>query len=124
MNDKTASSSQAITGKGGNKDTISNSRIFICAFLTYKIAFLLKLILPFVAAKVNIKEAELLHQAGALKEPVIQKSEGGWVVTLEGNHKLNPKLETARGQVRVFKRLDAAVGVLFGVGFKCVKVTQ
>jgi len=43
---------------------------------------------------------------------------------LAGKHKLNPLLETARGQVRVFKRLDAAVGVLFGVGFKEVKVVQ
>lgn len=72
----------------------------------------------------NLKEAELLFQAGALKEPVIRKAEGGWVVTLEGNHKLTPTLETARGQVRVFKRLDAAVGVLFGVGFGEVKIER
>ena len=67
----------------------------------------------------NIKEAEILCQAGALKTPVIQKhaSGDGWTVTLEGTHKLNSTLETARGQIRVFKRLDAAVGVLFEVGF-------
>lgn len=45
-------------------------------------------------------------------------------MTLNGKHKLNPLLETARGQVRVFKRLDAAVGVLFEVGFSEVKVVQ
>jgi hypothetical protein len=33
-------------------------------------------------------------------------------------------LETARGQVRVFKRLDAAVGVLFDVGFDNVQVAR
>lgn len=50
--------------------------------------------------------------------PVIKQHESGegWTVTLTGKHKLNPMLETARGQVRVFKRLDAAVGVLFEVG--------
>jgi len=31
-------------------------------------------------------------------------------------------LETARGQVRVFKRLDAAVGVLFEIGFSEIKI--
>ncbi|MDP2201870.1 MAG: hypothetical protein Q8K07_07620 [Methylicorpusculum sp.] len=67
----------------------------------------------------NIKEAELLFQANALAVPVIKKHDRdeGWTVTLSGMHKLNPLLETARGQVRVFKRLDAAVGVLFEVGF-------
>jgi hypothetical protein len=45
-------------------------------------------------------------------------------VTLTGKHKLNPMLETARGQVRVFKRLDAAVGVLFEVGFSEVKIAR
>ncbi|MGZ8212878.1 MAG: hypothetical protein ACXWTP_00050 [Methylosarcina sp.] len=74
----------------------------------------------------NIKEAEILMQAGVLKTPVIKKHdlEEGWVVTLDGKHKLNPTLETARGQVRVFKRLDAAVGVLFEIGFKKVNVIQ
>ena len=74
----------------------------------------------------NIKEAELLHQAGALKTPVIKKYtlDGGWVVTLEGNHKLNPTLETARGDVRVFKRLDAAVGVLFDIGFGDIRIVR
>jgi len=58
-----------------------------------------------------------LFQAGALDEPVIKQHDqsGGWTVTLSGTHKLNPVLKTARGQVRVFKRLDAAVGVLFEV---------
>jgi hypothetical protein len=35
----------------------------------------------------------------------------GWVVTLAGKRKLNPMLETARGEMRVFKRLDR-VGVV------------
>ena len=65
----------------------------------------------------NIKEAEILQQAGALVTPVIKKHDqgNGWTVTLNGKHKLNPMLETARGQVRVFKRLDVAVGVLFEI---------
>ena len=73
----------------------------------------------------NSKEAELLFQAGVLAAPVIQKhaSGDGWTVTLEGKHKLNPMLETARGQVRVFKRLDAAAGVLFEVGFGEIRIT-
>jgi hypothetical protein len=73
-----------------------------------------------------IKEAELLFQAGALKAPVIKKHdlEDGWVVTLDGKHKMNPALETARGHVRVFKRLDAAVGVLFELGFTEITVAQ
>jgi hypothetical protein len=73
-----------------------------------------------------IKEAELLFQAGALATPIIKKNEpnDGWVVTLAGKHKLNPLLETARGQVRVFKTLDAAVGVLFELGFAEIKVVE
>jgi len=75
---------------------------------------------------VNIKEAEILLQAGVLVTPVIKKydRDDGWIVTLAGKHKLNPKLETARGQVRVFKRLDAAVGVLFELGFGEIKIIQ
>lgn len=74
----------------------------------------------------NIKEAEILCQAGALEAPVIRKhaTGDGWTVTLDGTHKLNPMLETARGQVRVFKRLDAAVGVLFEVGFGEITITR
>ncbi|MGD7037225.1 hypothetical protein [Methylotuvimicrobium buryatense] len=74
----------------------------------------------------NSKEAEILFQAGALEAPVIQKhaSGDGWTVTLSGKHKLNPMLETARGKIRVFKRLDAAVGVLFGVGFGEITIVQ
>ena len=73
-----------------------------------------------------IKEGELLFQANALDGPVIkqQDQDGGWTVTLSGTHQLNPLLETARGQVRVFKRLDAAVGVLFEIGFDEVKVIR
>jgi len=75
---------------------------------------------------VNIKEAEILFQAGALDAPVIKQHESGegWTVILTGKHKLNPMLETARGQIRVFKRLDAAVGVLFEVGFCEVNVQK
>jgi hypothetical protein len=75
---------------------------------------------------VNIKEAEILMQAGVLSTPVIKKHnlEDGWMVTLDGKHKMNPALETARGQVRVFKRLDAAVGVLFELGFTEITVAQ
>ncbi|MGY6217381.1 hypothetical protein ACW73L_19680 [Methylolobus aquaticus] len=65
----------------------------------------------------NLKEARLLFQAGALSEPVIRKAEGGWSVLLEGKHPLNPALETARGQVRVFKTLDAAAETVFEIGF-------
>jgi len=71
-----------------------------------------------------IKEAELLFQAEALKTPIIKKHDNGWTVTLSGTHKLNTMLETARGQVRVFKRLDAAVGVLFEIGFEEIKVVK
>ena len=82
--------------------------------------------LTFVAEKVNIKEAEILQQAGVLVTPVIKKHEldDGWVVTLAGKHKLNPLLETARGHVRAFKTLDAAVGVLFEFGFVEIRVVQ
>jgi len=74
----------------------------------------------------NIKETELLFQAGVLDVPVIKQHDqgDGWTVTLNGTHKLNPLFETARGQIRVFKRLDAAVGVLFEVGFKEIKVVR
>lgn len=74
----------------------------------------------------NIKEAELLFQANALAVPVIKKHDRdeGWTVTLSGKHKLNPMLETARGQVRVFKRLDAAVGVLFDIGLGEIHVKR
>ncbi|WP_340124385.1 hypothetical protein [Methylobacter svalbardensis] len=74
----------------------------------------------------NLKEAELLFQAGALAVPVIKKYalDDGWVATLTGKHQLNPTLETARGQVRVFKRLDAAVGVLFEIGFGEIRIVR
>lgn len=70
-----------------------------------------------------VKEAELLFQAGA-QVPVIKQSDDGWLVTLEGTHQLNPILETARGGVRVFKKLDAAVGVLFEIGISEIKIVQ
>jgi hypothetical protein len=75
---------------------------------------------------VKLKEAEILFNAGVLNEPVIKhdKLKGGWIVTLSGKHKLSATLETARGQVRVFKRLDAAVGVLFELGVIEIKITQ
>lgn len=94
--------------------------------MLYKIAFLFKRSLAFVAAKVNIKEAEILLQAGVLVTPVIKKHENteGWTVTLAGKHKLTSELETARGQVRVFKRLDAAVGVLFEMGFVEIRIVR
>lgn len=74
----------------------------------------------------NLKEAELLFQAGALETPVVKKHEQGegWTVTLASKHKLNPLLETARGQIRVFKRLDAAVGLLFELGFSEVSIVS
>lgn len=74
----------------------------------------------------NIKQAELLFQAGGLGVPVIKPhaSGEGWTVTLDGKHTLNPLLETARGEVRVFKRLDAAVGVLFELGFEAIHVVR
>jgi hypothetical protein len=82
--------------------------------------------LAFVAAKVNIKEAKILYQAGVLVTPVIKKgnSGAGWVVRIDGTHKLSPMLETARGHIRVFKRLDAAVGVLFEIGFSEISVIR
>ncbi len=73
-----------------------------------------------------IKEVELLFQAGALQAPVIKQSDAddGWLVTLKGTHQLNPTLETARGGVRVFKRLDAAVRVLFELGIEKITVVK
>jgi hypothetical protein len=75
---------------------------------------------------VNLKEAELLCRAGAIETPVIKPHDSGegWTVTLVGKHKLNPMLETARGQVRVFKRLDATVGVLFEIGFSEARIVR
>ncbi|MGZ8182300.1 MAG: hypothetical protein ACXWT1_10105 [Methylobacter sp.] len=74
----------------------------------------------------NLKEAQLLFQAGALEAPVVKQQEHGegWIVMLTGTHKLNPILEAARGHVRVFKRLDAAVGLLFELGFNGVNVVR
>jgi len=73
-----------------------------------------------------IKEVELLFQAEALDAPIIKQhtKNNGWTVTITGTHKLNPLLETARGKVRVFKRLDAAVVVLFEIGFDELKVIR
>ena len=74
----------------------------------------------------NIKETVLLLQACVLDVPVIKQNDqgDGWTVTLSGTHKLNPLFETARGQIRVFKRVDAAVGVLFDVGFEEMKIIK
>ncbi len=73
-----------------------------------------------------IKEALLLFQAGALQVPIIKPSttEEGWIIILNGTHQLNPMLETARGGTRVFKRLDAAVGVLFEIGVDEIKLCK
>ena len=73
-----------------------------------------------------IKEVELLFQAEALDAPIIKQhtKNNGWTVTLNGTHKLNPLLETARGEVRIFKRLDAAVGVLFDIGFSEISILK
>lgn len=73
-----------------------------------------------------IKEAELLFQAGVLQVPVIKQSDSGngWVVTLPGTHKLTPELEIARGGTRIFKTLDASVGVLFDIGFIEIRIIQ
>ena len=73
-----------------------------------------------------IKQAELLFQAGVLQVPVIKKDDAGdgWIVSLEGTHKLTPELETARGGTRTFKTLDAAVGILFEIGFSEIKIIQ
>jgi len=73
---------------------------------------------------VKLKEAEILFNADALQEPVITKQEGGWVVTLAGSHKLTPTLETSLGQVRLFKKINAAVEVLFDIGFEEIKVLK
>jgi len=73
---------------------------------------------------VKLKEAEILFNVNALQEPVITKQEGGWVVTLAGSHKLSPNLETSLGEIRLFKKIDAAVGVLFEVGFKEIKIVR
>jgi len=73
---------------------------------------------------VKLKEAEILFNVNALQEPIITKQEGGWVVTLAGSHKLSPTLETSQGHVRLFKKLDAAVGVLFEVGFGEIKIVK
>jgi hypothetical protein len=75
---------------------------------------------------VNTKELEILLEAGVLNTPDVKyyALDGGWIVTLEGKHKLNPVLETARGQTRVFKKLDVAVAVLFDVGVSEVKVVR
>lgn len=72
----------------------------------------------------NLKEAKLLFQTGALQEPLIQRQQDGWTVRLAGNHPLNPALDTARGQVRVFKTADAAIETLFGLGFQRVGVVR
>jgi len=58
--------------------------------------------------------------------PVIKKydADDGWIVSLEGTHKLNTVLEIARGGPRVFKKLDIAVGVLFDIGFSETKIVQ
>ena len=74
----------------------------------------------------NLKEAEILFSANALQDPTIKhdKQKRGWIVNLAGTHKLTPTLETARGNVRVFKRLDVAVGVLFEIGFSEIRVIQ
>jgi len=70
------------------------------------------------------REARLLHTTGAIKSPVIRQTEGGWAVELPGKHGLNPLLELARGGQRVFKTLDAAVEVLFEIGFTATKVER
>ena len=73
----------------------------------------------------NIKEAKLLFQAGVLEDPVIRRvGEQGWTVVLEGRHQLKPELETTRGGVRVFKTADAAVGVVFELGFEKIEVVR
>jgi hypothetical protein len=70
------------------------------------------------------REARLLQSTGVIKTPVIRQALGRWVVELPGKHGLNPLLELARGGPRVFKTLDAAIEVLFEIGFSTVKVQR
>ena len=58
--------------------------------------------------------------------PVIKKDDAddGWIVSLEGTHKLTPELETAGGGTRIFKTQDAAVGMLFEIEFSEIKIIQ
>ncbi|OQK15396.1 hypothetical protein AU255_18175 [Methyloprofundus sedimenti] len=66
-----------------------------------------------------IKEAELRFHARALATPIIRKhdQENSWTIALTDSHKLNQILETARGQVRLFKRQNAAMGIVFEIKF-------
>ena len=70
------------------------------------------------------REARLLQSTGVIKTPVIRQALGRWVVELPGKHGLNPILELARGGPRVFRSLDAAVEVLFEIGFTAVRVER
>ncbi len=70
------------------------------------------------------REARLLQATGAIKSPLIRQTDGGWSVELPGKHGLNPLLELARGGPRVFKTLDAAIEVLFEIGFSTVTVQR
>ncbi len=74
----------------------------------------------------QLKEAELLFHANALEIPIIQKTASGndWIVTLNGAHQLKSELEIQRAGIRIFKRLDVAVGVLFEVGFEEIKIVK
>ncbi len=74
----------------------------------------------------NIKEAKILQQAGVLETPSTKQHNNGdgWEIRLNGTHKLNPLLETARGQVRVFKRLDSVANIMFEIGFEEIKINR
>ena len=65
----------------------------------------------------ELKDIQLLMEAGTLKEAVVSPSFGKWSVGFTGKNKEFYTISTQKGALREFKTLDAAYKVIKDIGF-------
>ena len=74
----------------------------------------------------TLAEAKLLYDSGAISDPIIYKPRGknGWCLQFSSNQpvKFKLKIETERGSLRIFKNINAAIGIAEKIGVSEVKL--
>lgn len=69
---------------------------------------------------VKLHQAKEYFRLGVLRSYWLERAivGGGWLILLRSSEGSDLYLATARGDIREFKSLDTAVGVLEDIGFK------
>ncbi len=75
----------------------------------------------------KLSEAKILYKLGSLSNPIILRSpdEPGWVLEFTVDKRValgSNRLHAQRGQVRVFRSIDAAASAAEQIGFSRVEV--